>query len=102
MRPLNNPLPEQEKKLWFKAKIYGYGWYPATWQGWAIIAIYVALVIFSAWDILRGASSGAPAVKRFILTLFALSIFLVSLCYKHGEKPRWRSGTSDNNHDAED
>ena len=38
------------KQLWFKAKTYGYGWYPVTWQGWLVILIYVLGVAgFGFW-----------------------------------------------------
>ncbi len=30
-------------KYWFKAKNYGWGWYPATWQGWLILAGFIYL-----------------------------------------------------------
>ncbi len=31
-------------KFWFKPKTYGYGAVPATWEGWAVVAIYVAIL----------------------------------------------------------
>ena len=31
-------------QLWFKAKKYGYGWYPATWQGWLVILVYLTIL----------------------------------------------------------
>jgi len=31
------------KPLWFKAKQYGWGWYPARWQGWLIV---IGFIIF--------------------------------------------------------
>lgn len=31
-------------KLWFKAKTYGYGATPASWEGWAATVVYCALV----------------------------------------------------------
>jgi hypothetical protein len=34
-----------EKKLWFKAKRYGWGWTPVTWQGWVAVLVYVAILI---------------------------------------------------------
>ena len=34
-----------DEKLWFAAKRYGYGaGLPIAWQGWALLAAYVALV----------------------------------------------------------
>ena len=32
------------KKVWFKAKEYGWGWYPSSWQGWIILLIYLLLL----------------------------------------------------------
>ena len=30
---------------WFPAKRHGWGWsYPRTWQGWVVVAVYLALV----------------------------------------------------------
>lgn len=86
-------------RLWFKAKIYGYGWYPATWQGWGVILLYVLLVFLSAWNILNGTDVGASAVKQFILQTIFLTFFLVYISYTKGEKPRWRWGESDTDHE---
>ncbi len=74
----------ESKNLWFKSKKYGWGWTPATWQGWAIIIIYTLLTIFIlAIDPI----SWLSYVVTFILTLILLFI-----CYKTGERPRWRWG----------
>lgn len=31
---------QEDKKLWFGNKRYGYGWVPNTWQGWMLVGIY--------------------------------------------------------------
>lgn len=36
----NNP-----KGYWFKAKLYGWGWTPVTWQGWCVILVYASLIL---------------------------------------------------------
>lgn len=33
------------KTYWFGRKRFGFGFGPRTWQGWAAIAVYVALMI---------------------------------------------------------
>lgn len=37
---------------WFRKKRFGYGWTPATWQGWTVMDIFIAaltaLVPFAA------------------------------------------------------
>jgi nitrate reductase gamma subunit len=78
---------EKIKKLWFKAKPYGYGWYPSTWQGFLIILISVSVFMFFWIDIIQGKNifiGSAAIIANFII------LFLV--CYARGEKPRWRWG----------
>lgn len=73
------------KKPWFKAKIYGWGWYPATWQGWFVILSWV--VIFAT--IISNLKVNSLEYWVAIIT----SIFiLIYICYKTGEKPGWRWG----------
>jgi hypothetical protein len=71
-------------KLWFKAKKYGWGWYPSTWQGWAVLLGY--LLIVAGFHSVFGTN---PVV--FVITI-ALTVLLIIICYKTGEKPRWRWG----------
>ena len=73
--------------VWFKAKQYGWGWFPVTWQGWTVILVYCALVVllmwFAQWRLLT------PA---FVLGIVLLVIALIAVCYVKGERPRWRWG----------
>ncbi len=32
-------------RFWFRPKAYGYGATPITWEGWAIVAAYIAVVL---------------------------------------------------------
>jgi hypothetical protein len=39
-----------ERKPWFKPKQFGYGWTPASWQGWVLtLIITVAPLIGIFW-----------------------------------------------------
>lgn len=80
-----------EKKLWFKAKRFGWGWTPCTWQGWAILVLYfVGLVpIFIFGD---AQPKSFFEVLRLFPQVLVLTIFLIIICYVTGEKPRWRWG----------
>ena len=33
----------EKSKLWFRAKNYGWGWYPCSWEGWTVLLIWVLL-----------------------------------------------------------
>jgi hypothetical protein len=74
-------------KLWFKAKSFGWGWVPVTWQGWVIIFVFLLLFIFSWINLLSG--------QNLIINIFIIIVdfgLLFFICYKKGEKPRWRWG----------
>jgi len=41
-------LKDNPEGYWFKAKLYGFGWAPAAWQGWLVLFVYiVAITLFS-------------------------------------------------------
>jgi len=90
---------EPKETVWFKAKTYGYGWYPASWQGWGVMLLYFLAVILSAWEILGGAETGTTGVKHFLVRVLILSILLLYLSYKKGEHPRLQWGKSEKSHD---
>jgi hypothetical protein len=76
---------------WFKAKLFGWGWMPVKWQGWAVIAGYLVLVALFAMTI-DDNSPGREVIFTFVLPVLLLTITLIRICYKTGEKPRWQWG----------
>ena len=88
-------LKDNPQGYWFKAKLYGWGWTPARWQGWCVILAYVALlftlVISREKDIPGNPDSGSNFLT-FALPIVILTGILIFICYKTGEKPRWRWG----------
>lgn len=82
----------RKNQYWFKAKQYGWGWYPATWQGWLTTLLFVLSVIVASWLLLGDEPESYTPVLWYVLWV-ALSIGVtLSICYKKGEKPRWRWG----------
>jgi hypothetical protein len=71
--------------VWFRAKRYGYGWFPNTWQGWLITGTFLLAIL---------------AISRFMevnsleqnVALIGTAILLIIICYKTGEKPSWNWG----------
>lgn len=76
-------------KIWFKAKEYGYGWYPATWEGWLVTLIYVVAITFLVFIFEQNVSG---LLWQYLGMVFGLSLMLIFICYKKGEKPGWRWG----------
>lgn len=81
-----------KEKFWFVRKTYGWGWVPATWQGWLVLFVYIILVTIFSFTI-DEFSTFREVVFTFILPVLFLTITLIRICYKKGEKPRWQWGT---------
>ena len=77
-------------KLWFKAKNYGWGWYPITWQGWVTVLAFVAFVAFLVTFLTRG---GVLGTVVYLSGLIGSVSLLLAICLKKGEKPEWRWGS---------
>lgn len=76
---------------WFKRKLFGWGWTPVTWQGWATTFVYVVLVIMFASTI-DESSPPQEVFFTFILPALLLTATFIRIAYKTGEKPRWQWG----------
>lgn len=78
---------QRNDKYWFPAKRYGWGWGPPNnWQGWVVLAGFVALIAV-------GAAINLPhSPARFIGYVAVLSVLLTAVCWWKGEPPRWRWG----------
>lgn len=88
-------LRDNPKGFWFKNKIYGWGWTPVTWQGWLVVLLYIASII-TLVSIREEAIPGNPDSGSNFLVLggpvIVLTLLLIFICYKKGEKPRWNWG----------
>ena len=89
----NNP-----NHYWFKRKIWGWGWVPATWQGWFITFLYLALVILLVLtreqDIAGNPDSGSNFLTLGLPILLLTAVFIY-IAYKKGETPKWQWGLHD-------
>lgn len=80
------------EKKWFKRKLYGYGWTPASGEGWLVIILYILFNIKNFLEI-NGASKSFNYTAINFTPLFLLSTaLLICLCIKYGETPRWQWG----------
>ena len=84
-------LRDNPKGYWFKARLYGWGWVPITWQGWAVVLIYIALLLIFSTTISES-SPPQEVVFTFLLPMVTLTSILIRICYKKGEKPYWSWG----------
>ncbi len=97
-------MKTKAKTLWFKAKEYGWGWYPVTWQGWLITLLFAlvyaaSFIGFVGWlGVSKEAGPSATeqarllGIAEFILWIVFLTYALFRICYRYGESPVWRWG----------
>lgn len=84
--PVEKDLDGQ--KYWFPAKRYGWGWgVRKVWQGWVVLATYIALVPAGAlvFDLKANALG-------YVVYVVAVSLVLTGICWLRGEPPKWRWG----------
>lgn len=95
IREYVNYLKDNPQGYWFKAKLYGWGWTPARWQGWLVILGYIALIlviVLNREEDIPGNPDSGSNFLTFALPIIVLTILLIFICYKKGEKPRWQWG----------
>ncbi|HXR12829.1 MAG TPA: hypothetical protein VN770_11075, partial [Gaiellaceae bacterium] len=63
-------MQRQIQRQWFRRRRIGFGWRPATWQGWLITAAAAGLVIGTLAAV-RGSSQRLPIVIG-IVALYAV------------------------------
>jgi hypothetical protein len=81
-----------KKKLWFKAKWFGWGWYPVTWEGWLVTllgtGVYVLSFVYMDLESLTDLQISIWSLISFSGLLF----YFLFWGYTFGEEPRWRWG----------
>jgi len=77
------------KKLWFKRKRYGWGWVPASWEGWACIGVIFGVILFFGNKLEQ---SENPQVLAYLPMGVLLILVIIGLGYMKGERPKWQWG----------
>ncbi len=82
----------KNNKIWFKAKKYGWGWQPASLEGYVVTVVYI-LYLIGALRITDAIyySSGTVLINYTPHFIIATVILLI-ICYFKGEKPGWHWG----------
>lgn len=82
----------KKKKYWFKAKKYGWGWYPYSWEGYSVLGLYVTILMVLFYNIDIYSTSATDTLNNFFPQMIVVTIILFVICFIKGEKPRWRWG----------
>ncbi|HAO81675.1 MAG: hypothetical protein UV57_C0003G0009 [Parcubacteria group bacterium GW2011_GWD2_43_10] len=88
-------LKDNPNKYWFRRKLYGWGWTPATWQGWLTLLIFILIIPLNFYRIDSVSHSASDTLINFIPQTLLLTILLLIVCFIKGEPPRWQWGIPD-------
>lgn len=82
-----------KEKYWFSKKCYGWGWgLPVTWQGWAVLVLYLGLIAGGSIYFVNDGDPFWPRGAVLLAWVFFCSALLTVVCYKKGPKPSWTWG----------
>ena len=88
-----NYLKDNPEGYWFMRKIFGWGCTPARWQGWAVVVVVMAFIV---WQTVCLESLGVEPTEDQLLVFFAKVVasivVLIAISYKKGEKPKCQWG----------
>ncbi len=89
-------LKDNPQGYWFKRKLYGWGWTPVKWQGWLVLALCIAGMVWGFPEMVRDQRAHQYLDSVLVLGVIVKAVVFLSLlifvCYKKGEKPRWQWG----------
>jgi hypothetical protein len=83
---------DSQRTYWFRAKSYGWGWVPATWQGWVILIAFIALIVGNVYRIDSRSHSASDTLIQAVPESIFLILILIGICWRTGERPQWRWG----------
>jgi hypothetical protein len=77
-------LKDNPEGYWFKRKLYGWGWTPATKEGWFLLALYIFSILYVVRTTIE--------VQQALLELAIITILFLFIVYRKGEPPKWQWG----------
>lgn len=88
-------MKDNPNKLWFKQRLYGWGWVPVSWQGWTTVLIFIMLILANGAYLEYTVRQGVPTTNDFIIfysVIIAAIAAIIAIGFKKGEKPNWNWG----------
>jgi hypothetical protein len=80
-----------KKDIWFRRKSYGWGWTPATKEGWGVTLVFILAIVILAVRIEENMQLKEIGLK-YLLPVAVLTLAFIKVAYTHGEKPKWQWG----------
>jgi hypothetical protein len=84
-------IKDNPQGYWFRARWFGWGWTPATKEGWAVLSGFVlslAIIVI----LLNKALVRNQSPLKYLIGIVVLTFIFIYIAYKKGEKPHWSWG----------
>lgn len=79
-------------KKWFKDKDYGWGWAPASWEGWLVTLFFVMLFVVRSISFALIPEPSSLNALTYAVDVLGLAVLLLIVAFITGEKPHWKWG----------
>ena len=73
------------QKYWFKTHKEGIVWYPASWQGWVVVLVYLSGLTYYFIKVDSKSHSASDTMIGLFIPFFILSAFLIIITYLKAE-----------------
>lgn len=87
-------LKDNPERYWFKRKLYGWGWTPATWQGWLVVLLFILFLLWNGLTLAPDPTLTHPKLLWFFIETILAVAALILICYQTGESLCWQWGMS--------
>ena len=84
-------LKDNPKGYWFRRKLFGWGWTPATKEGWFILGFFFVALLFVVSRADRYTTQ-EEGFTYLVLPVILLIVLLLLICWIKGEPPKWQFG----------
>ncbi len=82
-------IKDNPERYWFKNKMYGIGWTPATKEGWFTIVLFVLWVVGVLYRAESRIISEDDVLQHIVAPVFFGVFVLLVITWKTGEPLRW-------------
>ena len=83
-------------RFWFRPKTYGYGVTPVTWEGWAVVVAYIAVVLTVVLRLIGHDHTFTTQLSAIAVIAAATGVMVFVSSQKTDGDLRWRWGRGDN------
>lgn len=85
-------IKDNPQGYWFKRRLYGWGWFPVTREGWFVIGVYILFIVNFARDVQEEKLYENEGLITILAPIILATLILVYICYLKGEPPKWQWG----------